>query len=147
MWGPFCPKSLGDYWGRACTSFTVDTEASEGERWFWMLKCLQILCWMPLGKNVGFYHQLALFLSVFHPDGLRHHEASHRNSHFTPEGMQGHKNHAQSLFWQSYGFTCYWINLAKQLHLGASGFDGCQASFLKFVSEQYCWFCFQLATC
>lgn len=97
-----------------------------------------------LGSNVEFCHQLALFLSVFHPDGSRGREGSHRNSHFMPEGIQGHKNHAQSL---SYGLTPYWINPAEQLHLGASGFDGCHTSLLKFVSEHYCCLCFQLASC
>lgn len=99
-----------------------------------------------LWSNVEVCCQLALFLSVFHPDGLRGHEGSHRNSHFMPEGIKVCKNHAQSLFLQTYGLTPYWINPAEQC-LGASGFDGCHTSLLNFVSDHYCCLYSQLVSC
>lgn len=102
MWCPFCFKAFGGgessvYWGRAETSFTAHTEISEGERWFWTLKCLKFPCWMPLGTMLNFATSLLCFClpSTQMSQGSW---GITRNSHFVPKGVQGHKNQAWSLF-------------------------------------------------
>lgn len=95
-WSPFCLKAFGGgessaYWGRTGTSFTACTEISEGQRWFWTLKCPELPCWMPVGAMWNFVTSLLCFClpSTQMSQGSW---GTTRNTHFVPKGVQEHEN-------------------------------------------------------
>lgn len=100
---PFsCLKDFGDgessvYWGRTGTSVTACRKNSEGERWFWTLKCLELPYWVPLGTVLNIATWSLCFCLPF-TQISQGSQGITRNSHFVPKGIQGHKNQAWSLF-------------------------------------------------